>query len=199
MRTEWREILVPYGALVSAMSLRTGQLETASPAGTVTQEMSMTSKHRPRLPAEQEELVRLVRERAQNLFETGQLLCSEAVVTALNRGLSGGMDDELAIRIVSTLPLGIGESGCTCGALSGGFKELFGSTCCRVLSKKVKAIPKAHVEQCTRLTGTVTELVARALVERDPHLVDRADWTYLRKRESRIGAKLTTLLNLARN
>jgi C_GCAxxG_C_C family probable redox protein len=158
------------------------------------------------------------------------LLCSEAVVTALNRGLSGGMDNELAIRIVSTLPLGIGESGCTCGALSGGavalglflgrkrpggrdrhkamnaanvlhnkFKELFGSTCCRVLSKKVKAIPKAHVEQCTRFTGTVTELVARALVERDPHLIERADWTYLRKRESRMGAKLTSLLNLARN
>lgn len=171
-----------------------------------------------------------MRERAQNLFQTGQLLCSEAVLAVLNRGLSGGMDDELAIRLASTLPQGIGDSECTCGVLSGGalalglflgrnrpgardrhkamnaandlhdqFKELFGSMCCRVLSRKVKAVPEAHVEQCARFTGAVAELVARVIVERHPDLIERADWDYLRKRESRVGAKLSSFLNLARN
>lgn len=190
----------------------------------------MKSKHKEKRLAEQEQLIRLVKERAENLFETGQLLCSEAVLTVLNRGLSGGMEDEAAIRVASTLPQGIGDSGCTCGALSGGalalglflgrdrpggrdrhkamnaanllhdqFKELFGSTCCRVLSKKVKPVPKAHVEQCTRFTGIVAEMVARVIVERHPNLIEKADWNYLRKRESRVGAKLSSLLNMARN
>ena len=80
----------------------------------------MTRKRSENNPVDREELIRLVKERAQNLFETGQLLCSEAVLAVLNRGLSGGMDDEFAIRLASTLPQGIGDSGCTCGALSGG-------------------------------------------------------------------------------
>ena len=50
-----------------------------------------------------------------------------------------------------------------------------------------------------RFTGAVAELVARVIVERHPDLIERADWDYLRKRESRVGAKLSSFLNLARN
>ncbi|MBI4965076.1 MAG: C_GCAxxG_C_C family protein [Desulfomonile tiedjei] len=65
------------------------------------------------------DLAKEIGSRAENLYLTGQLLCSEAVLTVLNRGLGGGMPDEMAIRLASALPIGLGDSGCTCGALSG--------------------------------------------------------------------------------
>jgi C_GCAxxG_C_C family probable redox protein len=75
------------------------------------------SPNSSKLPAE--DLARQIGRRAENLYLTGQLLCSEAVLSVLNRGLSGGMPEEMAIRLASALPIGLGESGCACGALSG--------------------------------------------------------------------------------
>lgn len=66
-----------------------------------------------------EALARLLGEKAENLYLTKQLLCAEAVVSALNQGLGGGIPDDVVIRMASALPIGIGNSGCTCGALSG--------------------------------------------------------------------------------
>jgi C_GCAxxG_C_C family probable redox protein len=60
-----------------------------------------------------------IRERAKNLFLTRQLLCSEAVLVALNKEFVGGLSDDMAIRLASALPVGLGNSGCLCGALSG--------------------------------------------------------------------------------
>ncbi len=34
-----------------------------------------------------------IRERARNLFETRQMLCTEAVVVTLNNGLDGGLTE----------------------------------------------------------------------------------------------------------
>ncbi len=65
-------------------------------------------------------LINKIRQRTENLFMTGQLMCSEAVLTVLNQGLKGGLAPEIAIRITSGLPEGFGRSGCTCGALSAG-------------------------------------------------------------------------------
>ncbi len=183
-----------------------------------------------RLAGEQEELVRLVGHRAHNLFSTGQLLCSEAVLTVLNRGLQGGLSDELAIRLASTLPQGIGDSGCTCGALTGGavalglflgrdrpggrdrlkameaahalhneFKAMFGSTCCRVLTRKVKDQPRAHMEQCAQFTRSAAEMTAGLILDRLPDLIIRADPDYLRKQDSRIGAAFQALVGLVRD
>jgi C_GCAxxG_C_C family probable redox protein len=67
-----------------------------------------------------ETLVNKIRQRTENLFMTRQLMCSEAVLTVLNQGLKGGLAPEIAVRITSGLPEGIGGSGCTCGALSAG-------------------------------------------------------------------------------
>jgi C_GCAxxG_C_C family probable redox protein len=61
-----------------------------------------------------------IRLRTENLFMTRQLMCSEAVLTVLNQGLKGGLSSEIAVRLTSGLPEGIGSSGCTCGALSAG-------------------------------------------------------------------------------
>jgi C_GCAxxG_C_C family probable redox protein len=67
-----------------------------------------------------ETLINKIRQRTENLFMTGQLMCSEAVLTVLNQGLKGGLAPEIAVRITSGLPEGFGGSGCTCGALSAG-------------------------------------------------------------------------------
>jgi C_GCAxxG_C_C family probable redox protein len=68
---------------------------------------------------EREQFAEAVGERAENLYRTGQLMCSEAVLLVLNRGLGGGIPDDVAIRLASALPIGMGDSGCACGALSG--------------------------------------------------------------------------------
>jgi C_GCAxxG_C_C family probable redox protein len=113
-----------------------------------------------------EELIARIMLRTQNLFLTKQLMCSESVLTVLNSGLCGGLTPEMAVRLTSGLPEGVGGSGCTCGSLTGGvlslglflgrsgpglrngkpvmtsakvlhgqFKDRFGATCCRVLTK----------------------------------------------------------------
>ena len=58
--------------------------------------------------------------RAENLFLTDQLKCAEAVLVVLNQGLGGDLPRELAIRLASGLPEGLGQRGCLCGALNGG-------------------------------------------------------------------------------
>ena len=65
-------------------------------------------------------LADLIGRRAENLFLTRQLECTEAVLVVLNEGLGGELSSELATRLASGLTRGIGESGCLCGALSGG-------------------------------------------------------------------------------
>jgi C_GCAxxG_C_C family probable redox protein len=65
-------------------------------------------------------LVEQIGERAANLFRTRELWCSEAVLSVLNRSLGGDLPDDLALRLGAGLGEGIGGSGCTCGALTGG-------------------------------------------------------------------------------
>jgi C_GCAxxG_C_C family probable redox protein len=71
-----------------------------------------------------DKLIDLIGARAKNLFITGQLLCTESVLTVINQGLKGDLSPELAIRIASGLPEGLGGSGCLCGALNGGVLAL---------------------------------------------------------------------------
>ena len=71
------------------------------------------------LAMERKQLAQTIGARAKNLYLTGQLLCSEAVLVVLNKGLGGGLSDDVAIRLASALPVGLGHSGCVCGALSG--------------------------------------------------------------------------------
>ena len=66
-----------------------------------------------------EELAMIIRQRAFNLMSTGQMMCSEAVLSVLNQGLGGGLPPDVAMKVASGFPEGIGSSGCTCGALTG--------------------------------------------------------------------------------
>ncbi|HIJ36997.1 MAG TPA: hypothetical protein HPP59_06975, partial [Deltaproteobacteria bacterium] len=76
------------------------------------------------LSPEPEEVSQLAKERAKDFFVSKQLYCSEAVLVTINHGLGGGMSDELAIRLSSTLPEGLAGSGCLCGALGGAILAL---------------------------------------------------------------------------
>jgi C_GCAxxG_C_C family probable redox protein len=66
-----------------------------------------------------EDLPHAVGLRAENLFRSGQVLCTEAVLLTLNSGLRGDLPPEYIYRLASGLPLGMGGAGCVCGALSG--------------------------------------------------------------------------------
>jgi C_GCAxxG_C_C family probable redox protein len=169
-------------------------------------------------------------ERAKNLYLTGQLLCSEAVLVSLNKGLGGDLSDDVAIRMASALPVGLGNSGCICGALSGAslavglflgrsrpgspdsqealraanlvhdrFKATFGSTCCRVLTRKVKENAREHFQQCAGLTGQAAEMAAAIILEKAPTLVEKADVEYLEDRDSRLWGALLRIGELARS
>jgi C_GCAxxG_C_C family probable redox protein len=158
------------------------------------------------------QLSRLVQAKAQGLFASGRMLCAPAVLTALNRGLGGGLDQATLHNLTAGLVNGLGGAGCLCGAVGGGclalglflgggkpggraarrvaaagrelhdaFKSARGSTCCRVLTKKVKHDRKAHLAQCAELSGLAAGLACRIIIAQRPKLVPRADLSYLQR------------------
>jgi len=67
-----------------------------------------------------------LREQAEELYRSGQFLCSEAVVFTFNEAMLTPMPEEI-VRLASGFPVGmgaLGTGGCTCGALSGGVMVL---------------------------------------------------------------------------
>ena len=66
-----------------------------------------------------EALIAQIVERAGNLYQTRQLLCTEAVVVTLNKALNGSLSDAQAIAVSAPFCMALGDSGCICGALSG--------------------------------------------------------------------------------
>ena len=173
-----------------------------------------------------EVLIAQIKERAGNLYQTRQLLCAEAVVLALNNALKGGLSDTQAVSISAPFSIALGDSGCICGALSGAvlacglftgneqplrhrqrmrnssrdlhdaFKAVNGATCCRVLTHKVRHDPKAHFEQCARLTAGAAEMAAQLILYQRPELVRSADTEFLHQMDTRIGALITRLLRM---
>jgi len=112
-----------------------------------------------------EELVNQVKNEAEGYFQRGEFFCSEAIVRAINNFLGKPYEDDI-VKMASGFPIGIGKSGCLCGAVSGGImalgmvygrnygekmddamfpisaglhdyiKEEYGSTCCRVMTRQ---------------------------------------------------------------
>jgi C_GCAxxG_C_C family probable redox protein len=71
-----------------------------------------------------QQIISCIEKRAENLFLTRQYQCSEAVTTVINSGFSGDLSPESAMGVASGLAEGMGGSGCTCGALTGGIVAL---------------------------------------------------------------------------
>jgi len=170
-----------------------------------------------------EVLITQIRNRALNLYQTRQMLCTEAVVVSLNRGLGGGLTEAQAVAMSAPFCTAMGESGCLCGALSGAvmasglflakgqpfrhrgviresarqlhdaFKASNGSTCCRTLSKNVKHDQKAHFRHCTRLTAEAAELAARLILKKRPELANNANKEFLHKKQFDVGGLLLRL------
>lgn len=114
---------------------------------------------------EKEELIAKVQANAEELFRSGTFFCSEAVVQVINEFL-GKPYEENVVKLASGFPIGMGKSGCLCGAVSGGqmalgmvygrvegepmqdkmfevskelhdyIKDEYNSTCCRVITRE---------------------------------------------------------------
>lgn len=141
-----------------------------------------------------------IRDRARRLYLSRRLLCTEAVMVALNEELRGGLSEDQAVALAAPFCAALGNSGCMCGALSGAvlasglflgnkrsyrhrrdirdsalqlhnaFKATNGATCCRVLSQQVKHDKKAHFQQCADLTAEATEMAVRLILEKRPEI-----------------------------
>jgi len=66
-----------------------------------------------------EDLIKLVGQRAENLYENHKLCCSESLLLVLNHGFEGGLTSKQAKQLDAGFCGGMEEVGCTCGALSG--------------------------------------------------------------------------------
>ncbi len=170
-----------------------------------------------------------IRERARNLYLTRQMLCTEAVLAALNNGLDGGLTDAQATAMAAPFSAGMGKSGCVCGALSGAvmasglllgqarpgrhrkagrhharrlhdaFKDAHGATCCRLLSNTFQQDKNAHFRQCADFTAQAAEMAARLVLQERPGLIERVNYRFLAKRQSFTGGMLLRLVNFFRH
>ncbi len=146
-----------------------------------------------------------IRNRAHHLYRTRQMLCTEAVLAALNRGFDGGLSDAQVVAMAAPFSAALGESGCLCGALSGAvmavglllgqahplhgrkhmrdsarhlhdtFRSVHGSTCCRVLSRPVQNDHRAHFRYCAGLTAQAADMASRLILQERPELIARTD------------------------
>ena len=174
-----------------------------------------------------EAVVARIGERARNLYETRQLLCTEAVVMSLNEALEGGLSDSQVVALTAPFCVALGESGCMCGALSGAviasglflggrnpyrrrrqmrasarqlhdeFISCNGATCCNALTRKVKGDKEARFGQCAGITENTAALAARTILRQRPELIRRVKAETLSRRSSVIGAAVARLFRVA--
>jgi len=115
-------------------------------------------------------------EKAGVLFDGGYN-CAQAVLQAT----TGRSDPEL-LAMAEAFGGGIGDSGCLCGAVTGGvmalglegrcdrsgalvaaFRKDFQTTCCRGLSKDYQWLSREHLANCRRLTTATAAMVEELL------------------------------------
>ncbi len=140
------------------------------------------------------EILEKVRKTAEGYFSRGEFLCSESVVHTINQLLGSPLPHEIT-KLASGFPIGLGKSGCLCGAVSGGvialgiaygrnhgeamnekmfpsaarlhdtIKEYYGSTCCRVLVRNYEFSSPERKKHCIQITGEVAAFVAEELLK----------------------------------
>ncbi len=71
----------------------------------------------------EKELVEKARIKAECYFRRGEFYCSEAVFTTINEILGQILPPE-TVKLASGFPVGIGQSKCLCGAVTGGVMAL---------------------------------------------------------------------------
>jgi C_GCAxxG_C_C family probable redox protein len=71
-----------------------------------------------------------IRQTAENYYRNGDFYCSESIVKTIKDAFDIPLPDDV-IAMASGFPVGMGHSGCTCGAVVGGIMALgmfFGRT-----------------------------------------------------------------------
>jgi C_GCAxxG_C_C family probable redox protein len=166
----------------------------------------------------------LIGERAQNLFLSRQMCCSEAVLVVLNNVLGGGLKDHQAIALAAPFAEGVDKTGCLCGALAGAllavglflgssnpvghrksvqiasgllmkrFKLRFGASCCRILSKKDQGDSVPVFDRCAQQTAEAAAMAASMILDHRPELKNDADFDYLNTRDSVVSGFLKNTL-----
>lgn len=68
---------------------------------------------------QRDDIIQAFCQRAENLYEAHKLCCSESLLLVLNHGFNGGLTSVQAKQLGAGFCGGMGEAGCTCGALSG--------------------------------------------------------------------------------
>jgi C_GCAxxG_C_C family probable redox protein len=127
----------------------------------------------------------IIRQRAFNLMSTGRMMCSEAVLSVLNQGLGGGLPPDVAMKVASGFPEGIGGSGCTCGALTGcvialGLFLSQSDSNLAVRRKAMSASGRLHHDFKSRFGSTCCRLLIKKGSSEFPHhfeaCCDRGGW-----------------------
>lgn len=143
---------------------------------------------------DKEQFLQKVRETGEGYFDRGEFFCSEAVVKTINDLLDEPYDESVT-KLASGFPIGVGKSGCLCGAVSGGvmalgmvygrkhgeemnekmfpmaadlhdhIKDLYKSTCCRVMTRNFEFASPERKNHCVKITGEVAAYVAEKLLE----------------------------------
>lgn len=70
------------------------------------------------------------------------------------------------------------------------FKNVFGSTCCRILMKNTITGSESHNDDCARRTSKTAELTAALIFSRRPQLIQQINWNYLNQKDGIIGARI---------
>lgn len=64
-----------------------------------------------------------IKKTAENYYKNGDFFCSEAVLKTIIDEFQVDISDDV-IKLSSGFPVGMGNSGCTCGAISGGIMAI---------------------------------------------------------------------------
>jgi C_GCAxxG_C_C family probable redox protein len=64
-----------------------------------------------------------IKQKAESYYRNGDFYCSEAIIKSIKDEFKVDISDRV-IAMASGFPVGIGGSGCTCGALNGGIMAL---------------------------------------------------------------------------
>lgn len=130
-----------------------------------------------------------VRQTAEGYFDRGEFLLRSRCTH--NQRVFRLIFPEEVTKLASGFPIGIGKSGCLCGAVSGGVmalgmslgrnhgqgmhedmfpvaselhdhvKKMYGSTCCRVMIKDFVFQSPERKAHCVKITGEVADWVAK--------------------------------------
>ncbi len=148
-------------------------------------------------------IIDTVRKKAEGYFERGEFFCSESVVHTINELLGWPFSKDI-VKLASAFPIGLGKSGCLCGAVSGGamalgmaygrvhgepmdekmfpvsaalhnhVRDMYNSTCCRVLVKDYEFTSPERKAHCVQITGEVAAWIAEALLK-DPDIAQKIE------------------------